>query len=161
VTSRLSWYLGGTSTDDPATKKSFTPHANNWRKAARSSKGKPSSGTGSGAGARRLVMAFNTCVDRHGIVVAGVACSYFGSWAGQKLTIATTNAVDRELEPSAFGAVADVVGIEGGVVSGVINLETSGVGAPDWRPRHVSDTTKFAGPQPEAGTAACLFDDWF
>jgi len=25
----------------------------------------------------------------------------------------------------------------------------------------MSDTTKFAGPQPEAGTAACLFDDWF
>jgi transposase len=29
-----------------------------------------------------------------------------------------------------------VVGIEGGVVSGVINLESSGVGASDWRPRH-------------------------
>ena len=34
------------------------------------------------------------------------------------------------------GAVAGVVGIEGGVVSGVINLELSGVGASDWRPRH-------------------------
>jgi predicted DNA-binding transcriptional regulator AlpA len=34
------------------------------------------------------------------------------------------------------GAVAWVVGIEGGVVSGVINLESSGVGASDWRPRH-------------------------
>ena len=34
------------------------------------------------------------------------------------------------------GAVAGVVGIEGGVVSGVINLESSGVGASDWRPRH-------------------------
>ena len=32
--------------------------------------------------------------------------------------------------------VARLVGIEGGVVSGVINLESSGVDAPDWRPRH-------------------------
>ena len=35
-----------------------------------------------------------------------------------------------------WGAVAGVVGIEGGVVSGVFNLESSGVEAPDWRPRH-------------------------
>jgi len=34
------------------------------------------------------------------------------------------------------GAVAGLVGIEDGVVSGVINLESSGVEAPDWRPRH-------------------------
>ena len=34
------------------------------------------------------------------------------------------------------GAVARVVGIEGGVVSEVINLELSGVRAPDRRPRH-------------------------
>ena len=34
------------------------------------------------------------------------------------------------------GAVAGVVGNESGVVSGVINLESSGVEAPDWRPRH-------------------------
>src|SRR5712691_10869177 len=34
------------------------------------------------------------------------------------------------------GAVARLVGIEGGVVSGVINLESSGVRASDWRPRH-------------------------
>jgi 4,5-dihydroxyphthalate decarboxylase len=33
-------------------------------------------------------------------------------------------------------AVAELVGIEGGVVSGVFNLESSGVEAPDWRPRH-------------------------
>jgi hypothetical protein len=32
--------------------------------------------------------------------------------------------------------VAGLVGIEGGVVSGVINLEPSGVEVPDWRPRH-------------------------
>ena len=34
------------------------------------------------------------------------------------------------------GAVAGLVGIEGGVVSGVFNLKSSGVEAPDWRPRH-------------------------
>jgi len=34
------------------------------------------------------------------------------------------------------GGVAELVGIEGGVVSGVINLESSGVEASDWRPRH-------------------------
>jgi hypothetical protein len=34
------------------------------------------------------------------------------------------------------GAVAGVVGIEVGVVSGVFNLESSGVDALDWRPRH-------------------------
>jgi hypothetical protein len=34
------------------------------------------------------------------------------------------------------GGVAGLVGIEGGVVSGVINLESSGVEASDWRPRH-------------------------
>jgi hypothetical protein len=33
-------------------------------------------------------------------------------------------------------AVAELVGIECGVVSGVINLESSGVEAPDRRPRH-------------------------
>ena len=36
----------------------------------------------------------------------------------------------------ARGAVAELVGIDGGVVSGVINLESSGVGASDRRPRH-------------------------
>jgi len=35
-----------------------------------------------------------------------------------------------------WGAVARLVGIEGGVVSEVINLESSGVEAPDRRPRH-------------------------
>jgi IS30 family transposase len=42
------------------------------------------------------------------------------------------NKVARQLN----GAVAELVGIEGGVVSGVINLESSGVEASDWRPRH-------------------------
>jgi hypothetical protein len=35
-----------------------------------------------------------------------------------------------------IGAVAELVGIDGGVVSGVFNLESSGVEASDWRPRH-------------------------
>jgi hypothetical protein len=35
-----------------------------------------------------------------------------------------------------LGPVAELVGIEGGVVSGVFNLESSGVEAPDRRPRH-------------------------
>ena len=34
------------------------------------------------------------------------------------------------------GAVAELVGIGCGVVSGVFNLESSGIEAPDWRPRH-------------------------
>jgi hypothetical protein len=34
------------------------------------------------------------------------------------------------------GPVAELVGIESGVVSGVFNLESSGVSASDWRPRH-------------------------
>jgi len=34
------------------------------------------------------------------------------------------------------GAVAGLVGIEVGVVSGVSNLESPGVSAPDRRPRH-------------------------
>jgi hypothetical protein len=36
----------------------------------------------------------------------------------------------------AEGPVARLVGIEGGVVSGVFNLESSSVEALDWRPRH-------------------------
>jgi hypothetical protein len=40
------------------------------------------------------------------------------------------------MQAPAWRGVAGLVGIEGGVVSGVINLESSGVDAPDWRPRH-------------------------
>ena len=41
-----------------------------------------------------------------------------------------------ELKFTTYDAVARLVGIEGGVVSGVFNLESSGVKASDWRPRH-------------------------
>ena len=43
---------------------------------------------------------------------------------------------DNRVAGSVQGAVAGVVGIEVGVVSGVFNLESSGVDAPEWRPRH-------------------------
>jgi hypothetical protein len=43
---------------------------------------------------------------------------------------------DLEIRDAAEGAVAELVGIEGGVVAGVINLESSGVEASDWRLRH-------------------------
>jgi hypothetical protein len=43
---------------------------------------------------------------------------------------------DGNLDDDRAGGVAELVGIEGGVVSGVINLESSGVEASDWRPRH-------------------------
>jgi hypothetical protein len=42
----------------------------------------------------------------------------------------------EKLQELVAGPVVGLVGIEGGVVSGVINLESSGVEAPDWRPRH-------------------------
>jgi hypothetical protein len=42
----------------------------------------------------------------------------------------------REFVWEEKGAVAELVGIEGGVVSGVSKPCDSGVRAPDWRPRH-------------------------
>jgi hypothetical protein len=41
-----------------------------------------------------------------------------------------------ELQLGPTGPVAELVGIEGGVVSGVFNLESPGVGALGRRPRH-------------------------
>jgi len=43
---------------------------------------------------------------------------------------------DESIHSSLLGPVVELVGIEGGVVSGVFNLESSGVEAPDRRPRH-------------------------
>jgi len=42
----------------------------------------------------------------------------------------------KDCSDAIAGPVAELVGIEGGVVSGVFNLESSGVEAPDRRPRH-------------------------
>jgi hypothetical protein len=43
----------------------------------------------------------------------------------------------RWVDPANFkGPVAELVGIKVGVVSGLINLESSGVEASDWRLRH-------------------------
>ena len=42
----------------------------------------------------------------------------------------------QSLTAAIVRGVAGLVGIEGGVVSGVFNLESSGVVVPDWRPRH-------------------------
>jgi hypothetical protein len=69
-------------------------------------------------------------------------------WSGLDKRAAITVFNDHIADPDAVVArlqsfdivcvrgVARLVGIEGGVVSGVINLESSGVEAPDWRPRH-------------------------
>jgi len=45
------------------------------------------------------------------------------------------DSLDKDSLKPLVGAVAELVGNEGGVVSGE-NLESSGVEAPDWRPRH-------------------------
>ncbi len=52
------------------------------------------------------------------------------------------------------GAVAELVGNEGGVVSGVFNLESSGVEASDLRPRHDEDA-KQREPRAAKGAAHC------
>ncbi len=52
-------------------------------------------------------------------------------WWQDEARIGQKNKITRRM----IGAVAEVVGIWGGVVSGVFNPADSGVGAPDWRPR--------------------------
>jgi hypothetical protein len=47
--------------------------------------------------------------------------------------------VENRLLRRPVRGVVRLVGTEGGVVSGVINLESSGVEALDWRPRHHED----------------------
>jgi hypothetical protein len=58
--------------------------------------------------------------------------------AALAFSIVTSDAGPFSLEIDRMQArgVAGLVGNEGGVVSGLINLESSGVEAPDWRPRH-------------------------
>jgi hypothetical protein len=53
-----------------------------------------------------------------------------------RITVAAITASTLTSVAFAGGPVAELVGIEGGVVSGVFNLESSSVGAPDRRPRH-------------------------
>ena len=61
-----------------------------------------------------------------------------------------------------MGAVAGVVGIEGGVVSGDGNLELSGVGASDWIRRHAKHYRQVRLPRSRTvNNARRLVDDWF
>jgi hypothetical protein len=52
------------------------------------------------------------------------------------LEAAQRMSIGRNFVLSSDRAVAELVGNEGGVVSGVFNLESSDVRASDWRPRH-------------------------
>ena len=65
------------------------------------------------------------------LIIAGL---YFGREIFVPVALAVL--LSFVLAPFVSGAVAELVGIEVGVVSGVINLESSGVEASDWRPRH-------------------------
>jgi hypothetical protein len=58
-------------------------------------------------------------------------------------------------EHEADRGVAELVGIECGVVSGVINLESSGVEAPDWN--HAM--TRFT--KPDSWQPTVEMDNWF
>jgi DNA-binding XRE family transcriptional regulator len=62
------------------------------------------------------------------------------AWSQEQLAAAANVSVPTikrlEAHDGPLRAVAELVGIEGGVVSGVINLESSGVEASDRRPRH-------------------------
>ena len=59
------------------------------------------------------------------------------------------------------GPVAELVGIEGGVVSGVFNLESSGADAPDCIHAMKNISTKSDPAQPATDTPVYLFDHWF
>jgi hypothetical protein len=61
---------------------------------------------------------------------------------------------------SGGGPVAELVGIRVGVVSGVINLESSDIKASDWSAMKQS-TTKLDSVQPATELAVDLFDNWF
>jgi transposase len=52
------------------------------------------------------------------------------------VSMTSSNLKSEVLNGPERGAVAGLVGIKGGVVSGVINLESSDVRTSDWRPRH-------------------------
>ena len=59
------------------------------------------------------------------------------------------------------GAVAELVGIEGGVVSGVFNLEYLALERRTGDHAMKNVITKSDSSQPAAETAVYLFDDWF
>ena len=83
-------------------------------------------------GAARLSISCTVTEDEHSVVWVPFTESELVKIARPKSFIARL-----DLTPfSGTDGVAGLVGIEGGVVSGVINLESSGVEAPDWRPRH-------------------------
>src|SRR6266852_7626142 len=83
-------------------------------------------------------------VEEHRRIAVGLL--FGGRSAEHDVSRASAANILRALNPDRYqvsligisrdGAVAELVGIEGGVVSGVINLESSGVEASDWRPRH-------------------------
>ena len=60
------------------------------------------------------------------------------------------------------GCVAELVGNEGGAESGVINLGSSKVETPEWRPHHttINATTNSNSSQPATEIAVGLFDNW-
>ena len=60
-----------------------------------------------------------------------LTCNFIGEFK-----VVDNNAHNATSLCKLVGAVAGLVGIRVGVVSGVINLESSGVEASDWRLRH-------------------------
>jgi len=63
-----------------------------------------------------------------------VAIRRWEELTGKSATLSTGETFEEVTEQR--GPVARLVGIKGGVVSGVFNLESSSVEALDWRPRH-------------------------
>ena len=74
-----------------------------------------------------LAHADTECASKKDLVAVAASAGSFNT------LVAANTFVFSKTNP---GAVAGLVGIECGVVSGVSNLESSGVEAPDWRPRH-------------------------
>jgi hypothetical protein len=67
------------------------------------------------------------------MIMVAPQVDFADAWATAQVT-----ARDNKQPPTGFavGPVAGLVGIEGGVVSGVFNLESPGLRAPGRRPRH-------------------------
>lgn len=82
----------------------------------------------------KLTQPGGTTLINMGVAALIIAGLYFGREIFVPVALAVL--LSFVLAPFVSGAVAELVGIEVGVVSGVINLESSGVEASDWRPRH-------------------------